>query len=104
MTLLSHENFLGQQKDAVFSNSAAIAVTAGAGSGKTRSLVGRYLHLLERGYPLRSILAITFTDKAAREMRTRIRSALSQITENNISTQVIQENKGILTTLAYLAT
>jgi len=78
MALLSQEDFLGQQKDAVFSDNAAIAVTAGAGSGKTRSLVGRYLHLLERGYPLRSILAITFTEKAAREMRSRIRNALSQ--------------------------
>jgi ATP-dependent helicase/nuclease subunit A len=79
MSLLSQETFLGQQKDAVFSDSAAIAVTAGAGSGKTRSLVGRYLRLLERGYPLRSILAITFTEKAAREMRSRIRSALADI-------------------------
>ncbi len=38
--------------------------------------MGRYLHLLEQGYPIRSILAITFTEKAAREMRSRIRSAL----------------------------
>lgn len=76
MSLLSNETFLGHQKDAVFSDSAAIAVTAGAGSGKTRSLVGRYLRLLERGYPLRSILAITFTEKAAREMWGRIRAAL----------------------------
>jgi ATP-dependent helicase/nuclease subunit A len=41
-------------------------------------LAARYLHLLEQGYPLRSILAITFTEKAAREMRSRIRDSLSQ--------------------------
>jgi ATP-dependent helicase/nuclease subunit A len=54
-----------------------VVVTAGAGSGKTRTLVGRYLALLEDGVPLRSIAAITFTDKAAREMRTRIRRAIA---------------------------
>ena len=77
MTLLSQFKFKGNQEKAVTDSSSAIAVTAGAGSGKTLSLVGRYLHLLEQGYPIRSILAITFTEKAAREMRSRIRNALS---------------------------
>ena len=53
-------------------------VTAGAGAGKTRTLVGRYLALLETGAPLRAIAAITFTDKAAREMRTRIRQTIAE--------------------------
>jgi len=79
MTLLSHFHFKGNQEKAVTDSSSAIAVTAGAGSGKTLSLVGRYLHLLEQDYPIRSILAITFTEKAAREMRSRIRNALSSI-------------------------
>jgi ATP-dependent exoDNAse (exonuclease V) beta subunit len=79
MTLLSQFHFKGNQKKAVTDSSPAIAVTAGAGSGKTLSLVGRYLHLLEQGYPIRSILAITFTEKAAREMRSRIRSSLSRV-------------------------
>ncbi|NCP88605.1 UvrD-helicase domain-containing protein, partial [bacterium] len=76
MTLLSHFSFKGNQEKAVTDSARAIAVTAGAGSGKTLSLVGRYLHLLEQGYPLRSILAITFTEKAAREMRSRIRNSI----------------------------
>jgi ATP-dependent helicase/nuclease subunit A len=54
-----------------------IVVAAGAGSGKTRTLVGRYLGLLESGVPLRAIVAITFTDKAAREMRTRTRQTIA---------------------------
>ena len=54
-----------------------LVVTAGAGAGKTRTLVARYLALLESGVPLRGIVAITFTDKAAREMRTRIRQAIT---------------------------
>jgi ATP-dependent helicase/nuclease subunit A len=77
MTLLSNFHFKGNQEKAVTDSARVIAVTAGAGSGKTLSLVGRYLHLLEQGYPLRSILAITFTEKAAREMRSRIRGSLS---------------------------
>jgi len=77
MTLLSQFHFKGKQEQGATDSNPAIAVTAGAGSGKTLSLVGRYLHLLERGYPIRSILAITFTEKAAREMRSRIRNSFS---------------------------
>lgn len=76
MTVLNQFHFKGNQERAVTDPAQAIAVIAGAGSGKTLSLVGRYLHLLEQGYPARSILAITFTEKAAREMRSRIRRAL----------------------------
>ncbi len=76
MTLLSHYSFKGRQEQAATDPNPRIAVTAGAGSGKTLALAARYLHLLEEGYPLRSILAITFTEKAAREMRSRIRAAL----------------------------
>ncbi|MDL1943590.1 hypothetical protein FBQ99_14750 [Chloroflexi bacterium CFX2] len=79
MTVLEQFHFKGNQEKAVTESAHAIAVIAGAGSGKTLSLVGRYLHLLEQGYPIRSILAITFTEKAAREMHSRIRNVLSQI-------------------------
>ena len=79
MSLLSQYSFKGRQEQAATDPNPIIAVTAGAGSGKTLSLVGRYLYLLEQGYPIRSILAITFTEKAAREMRTRIRATLSPL-------------------------
>ncbi|MDY6876679.1 MAG: UvrD-helicase domain-containing protein [Chloroflexota bacterium] len=75
-TILSLYQFTDQQSDAVQAPDRALVVTAGAGSGKTRTLVGRYLALLESDLPLRSIVAITFTDKAAREMRARIRAAI----------------------------
>ena len=75
-TILSLYQLTDQQADAVQSPDRALVVTAGAGSGKTRTLVGRYLALLESGLPLRSIIAITFTEKAAREMRARIRAAV----------------------------
>jgi ATP-dependent helicase/nuclease subunit A len=87
-TLLSQFSFKGRQEKAATDPHAAIAVTAGAGSGKTLCLVGRYLHLLERGYPLRSILAITFTEKAAREMRSRIRAALAGVTTDSAEYQL----------------
>ena len=87
-TLLSQFSFKGHQEKAATDPNPAIAVTAGAGSGKTLSLVGRYLHLLERGYPLRSILAITFTEKAAREMRSRIRAALAGVTTDSAKFQL----------------
>ena len=51
-------------------------VLASAGTGKTRKLVDVYLELLERGMDPLRIVAVTFTEKAAAEMRDRIRSAL----------------------------
>ena len=55
-----------------------IVVTAGAGTGKTRTLVARYLSLLADKVPMREIVAITFTKKAAREMRNRIREEVDR--------------------------
>ena len=62
-----------EQEPAVLQRGCDIVVTAGAGTGKTRTLVARYLALLAEGVPLRALVAITFTRKAAREMRNRVR-------------------------------
>ncbi|MBU0513089.1 MAG: UvrD-helicase domain-containing protein, partial [Chloroflexi bacterium] len=77
-SILSIFDFESRQEQAATDSNPAIVVTAGAGSGKTRTLVGRYLRLLEAGYPTRTLVAITFTDKAAREMRTRIRQTIEE--------------------------
>ena len=65
-----------EQQPAVLARGEDLVVTAGAGTGKTRTLVARYLSLLAGGTPLRSIVAITFTRKAAQEMRNRIRGEI----------------------------
>jgi ATP-dependent helicase/nuclease subunit A len=55
-----------------------VALEASAGTGKTRVLVDRYVRLLEAGVAPRNILAITFTRKAAAEMRQRVAATLRQ--------------------------
>lgn len=60
------------QQEAVVRDDTRNLVIAGAGSGKTRTLVARILYLIARGAPPESILAVTFTTKAAGEMRERL--------------------------------
>ncbi|MCQ2444306.1 MAG: UvrD-helicase domain-containing protein, partial [Mailhella sp.] len=70
--------FSAPQQAAIDAGPGPVLVIAGPGAGKTRTLIGRILRLLGEGVPASEIAAVTFTRRAAEEMRSRLKSALGR--------------------------
>ena len=65
-----------KQKEAVLYTDGPLLIVAGAGAGKTKTITHRIIHLIHQGINPSSILAVTFTNKAAKEMRDRVMALL----------------------------
>lgn len=96
-----------EQKEAALHKKGAILIVAGAGAGKTKTITHRIVNLIKNGVAPEKILAVTFTNKAAKEMRERIvaeikKSATGQDTIPFVSTfhslgvYIIKENARLL--------
>lgn len=72
------ENLNREQKKAVQTITGPLLILAGAGSGKTKVLTTRIAHMIQNGVRPQSILAVTFTNKAAKEMKARLGSMIGE--------------------------
>lgn len=92
-----------KQKEAVEFKDGACLVLAGAGSGKTKVITERIVNLIENGVSPYNILAITFTNKAANEMKSRVGNRLGNLSEDifigtfhSFGLKVLRENLSVL--------
>lgn len=99
------ENYLfnlnSEQKKAVLATEGPLLILAGAGAGKTKTVTYRIYHLIKGGVDPKQILAITFTNKAAKEMKERVGSLLEQ--DKTLNLPISFQDKPFISTFHALA-
>ena len=85
MAVVEHAN---PEQDAAIAAEGLVFVSAGAGTGKTRVLVERFLRAVESGVDVDSILVITYTERAAGELRSRIRGGLAEAGRHDLAREL----------------
>ena len=79
------EELNAEQKEAVATINGPVRIIAGAGTGKTKTLVSRVANMLQKGISAENIMLLTFTNKAAGEMKLRIQNYIGNDRTRNLT-------------------
>ena len=101
--MIDLSGFNDRQKEAILQNEGPLLILAGAGSGKTRVLTTKVAKLIDDGVDVSEILAITFTNKASKEMKERITKLVGRdayyiqiSTFHSFGLKILKENYNLL--------